>query len=166
MSARFATCQACQARHSERKGTFKRGLMYLQTLFGLEHLCKRLARFNTKCVAQELDLLNLVVRLQVLNVWLNVLGCGELEALALEGKYFGSRHCAQRCSQRNVRTCKKEVAAEGCRRLSCRRNVLALVGFICTRSVGSRSSLQPSGKGKAGTRASGAPRECQAWSDR
>jgi hypothetical protein len=107
MSAKFATCQARQLCQS-CQCTWKGNSAYLKVLLGLKDLCERLAGLNTKSVAQEPDFLDLVIGLQVLNVWLNVLGGGELEALALDGKDFGSRHCAQRLVQEDVKMVKNQ----------------------------------------------------------
>jgi hypothetical protein len=100
MSARFATCQVSQYRlRCERDAVGEH--VYLQSLLRLEHFGERFAGLDAQSVSEELDLLDLVVALEVLDVWLNVLGGGELEALALERKDLGSRHCAQK-------TCVKE----------------------------------------------------------
>lgn len=88
MSARFATCQNVSAVGKAHVRT----TTYLEILLRLQNLGQCLTGFNTKCVSQKFDLLDLVVALQVLNVRLNVLGGGELQALALNGKHLCSRH--------------------------------------------------------------------------
>jgi hypothetical protein len=65
---------------------------YLEALLGLEDLGQGLAGLDTERVAQEPDLLDVLVVDQGLDVRLNVLGGGELEALALEGEDLGGRH--------------------------------------------------------------------------
>jgi hypothetical protein len=89
------------------KGTTHGDLTYLEALLGLEYLCQSLASFHTESVTQEPDLLNLVMCLQVFNVWLNVLGRGEFEAFALDRKDFRCRHCAQRLVQQAVQRFRK-----------------------------------------------------------
>jgi hypothetical protein len=65
---------------------------HLEALLGLEDLGQGLAGLDSERVAQEPDLLDVVVVDQGLDVRLNVLGGGELEALALEGEDLGGRH--------------------------------------------------------------------------
>jgi hypothetical protein len=85
MSAKFATCScvSCGRLFTLDK---ERTTTYLQALLGLQHFGQRLTRLNAECVAQESDFLDIVVLLQGLNVWLDVLGGRELEALAFEGE--------------------------------------------------------------------------------
>lgn len=68
---------------------------YLQALLAFENFGQGLAGANAQGVAQELDLLDVVIVLELLQVRLNVLGGGEFEALALEGEDFGCRHVIQ-----------------------------------------------------------------------
>lgn len=67
----------------------------LQVLLALQDLSKGLAGANSEGVAQEPNLLDLIIVLQILNMRLNVLSGRELEALTLDGKDFDSRHDAQ-----------------------------------------------------------------------
>ena len=75
---------------------------YLQALLGLEDLCKRLASLDTQCVAQKPHLLDIVVLLQGLDMGLDILGGGELQALAFEREEL--RHVDQ--YQRNAQLIK------------------------------------------------------------
>jgi hypothetical protein len=91
MSARFATCQASQY-CLQMQTRYLGEHVYLQGLLRLEDICQRFAGLDAESVSEKLDFLDLVVALKVLDVWLNVLGGGELEALALERKDLGSGH--------------------------------------------------------------------------
>lgn len=83
MSAKFATWRCVSHNNVDAA---RRASKYLEVFLGLEDICERLAGFYTQSVAQELDFLDLVICLQVLDVRLNVLSGGELEAFALDGK--------------------------------------------------------------------------------
>lgn len=63
-----------------------RMVTYLQRLLGGQYLPQALAGTHSQRVAQDSNLLNLVHGLQASNVWLEVLGCVQLQTLALKGE--------------------------------------------------------------------------------